>query len=85
LGVFLEKSSNYKGRILSSGRNTLLSVESQQTFRRNLLPPSSGPKDKRESRRFNGPHGFISQKILSFITNAVRTSKPIIAEEFKIL
>jgi hypothetical protein len=69
------------------GYNTVQSVESQLTFRRNMSPPPSGSKSNQARTSvkqvastvcFNELHGDIFQKIELFITTAVRTSNPTI-------
>jgi hypothetical protein len=57
--------------------NTMWSIESRLTFRRNMSPQSSRSKDELQCwLTFSGLCGVMSQKIELFVTTDVRISNP---------
>jgi hypothetical protein len=77
----MKNNFSYKEDYQLLGYNAVQSVECQPMFRRNISPLSSGRKNKLRKKPASMQvasrlHGVISQKLILFITTAVKTSNP---------
>jgi hypothetical protein len=73
----VSKYTDGYGEYYLLGYNAVYYAESQSKFRANTLPPSSGSKNNRSKETsVNGLHGVIPQKIVLFITTALKASNP---------